>query len=344
MASSIPWLLCAALSSPPTTTPSNAVAALELRWHAPAQCPDQAALEQAIAALAIDAPIYLTSRPRIDARVEAQTDGFALELRIDVDGRTRSRSLVAKQCASLVDAVAIEAAMLLEAGAVTPEVPPRPHGTVTLVGGTVRVRAPARPQLRLRGTATLGGAVIEGASAGFGGGFVVAGTHWAASLEAVHWPRGFAPLPARTSAGASLHHTDVIASGCGRLAHGRVGATLCGGFAIGARVASGRGLAQGRDAVAPTLALVLAPAIEWQTPSPIVVALAPWVRAAIVRPGVRVDGIGEIARPRTWAFGGALRLEFTLWPPADHRPRRRGRRLRDGSGAVATLMPRTTRP
>ncbi|MBK6918954.1 MAG: hypothetical protein IPH07_16290 [Deltaproteobacteria bacterium] len=353
MTSAIPWLLWSALAPAPATDPI--AAALELRWQAPAPCPDRSALTHAITALATVEPTVVRSRASIDARVEPHVDGFALQLRVEAEGRTRTRTLVAAKCSSLLDAVAIEAALLLEAAhAATPRATAI-HGEVAIIAGTVRLARRPRPQLRLRGSASLGGAVIEGASAGYGGGVVVNGRRWGASLEAVHWPRGFAPLAARTSAGTTLRQTDVIASGCARHAHGRVGASLCIGAAIGARQAGGRGLVDGREAVAATFALVLAPAFEWQTPSPIVVAIAPWVRAAIVRPGVRVDGLGELARPRTWAFGGALRLEFSLWPPARGRGRRArrsaGGELRrtrdgfgDGFGGSATLTPEDDTP
>jgi hypothetical protein len=41
-------------------------------------------------------------------------------------------------------------------------------------------------------------------------------------------------------------------------------------------------------------------------------SIGPWLRVGAVRPGVRVDGVGELYRAPPWSFGGALRLEIEI--------------------------------
>jgi hypothetical protein len=116
--------------------------------------------------------------------------------------------------------------------------------------------------------------------------------------------------------------TTASFGGCARAAQDRFAIAGCGALEIGALVARGIGLDGGRTVATSTVATTLGPVIEVGLGRRVVVAVAPWIRLALRRPGISVDGVGEVARLRAWAFGATLRVEVEIVGR-----KRRGRRI-----------------
>jgi hypothetical protein len=292
---------------------------VELQWNAPPECPQASAVHEAIAAMVPEQPMPLDPPPRAEAKIERESWGFRLQLRVGVQGTQRVRELRAQACASLVDAVAVEIAMLIEQAqeqVVEHEVvrPPAPPVVVPPpVAAAPVVQRRARLRWRVRAGVSIGGRVITGALAAPSLGVALVGRSWAGTIDLGHWPRGFAPLPGRTAEGSRLSLTTVTVGGCGRWpAARRFALAGCGGLELGASTARGVGLDGARRAADFSLAVLLSPVVEIGLAAGLRAALGPWVRLGVVRPGVRVDGVGEIDRAPWWSFGGVLRLELEI--------------------------------
>ncbi len=316
--------LVARLGAPvPTATPEPVL--VELEWSAPAECPDAAAVHAAIATLVPEHPAADEVPPHARAQIERETNDFVLQLELVATSGKRSRELRAHACASLVDAVALEIALLIEAereaAAATTTTPPT---TTIVTDTTVRAPPPAtpprRPHWRLRAGALVGARVVENSFVAPTLGVASVGRYWAAMLDVAYWIPGFVPLPGRTDEGSRISLVAVTLSGCGRWSRGRFGVAGCGGVEAGAQIARGIGLDDSRTAAEPSVAFVVTPQIEIAAHRLVTVSVGPWVRVAALRPGVRVDGVGELHRAAPWSFGGALRLEIEI--PG----RKRGRR------------------
>ncbi len=317
MLASVPWLLWSLTRAQPTSS------GVELQWHAPPPCPDRAAVLARIDALAGDDAHAGIDPPQLHARVRAQTGGFVLALEVRTRSGQRTRTLTAAGCDALADAVATEAALLLDAAAqdaiTTPErdgsaatavVPLR--GTVAITAARLVPRRPARPHARVRAGLLAGSGVIEAAVLAPTVGVAALWRRAAATIDLAWWPGGFAPANARGTRGARLSAVTVLAGGCARAAGARVGASMCAGFELGARIAQGVGLLTPRRVVAPQVAIALSPGIELALGTRVRLSLGPWLRLALVRPGLRIDGVGGLARARGVGLGGALRLELAL--------------------------------
>jgi hypothetical protein len=301
---------------------------VDLEWSAPAECPDAAAVHAAIGTLVPEHPAADEVPPRAHASVEREGSDFVLHLDLVANTGKRSRELRARACASLVDAVAMEVALLIEAeraaaaAAVVPTpAPVREPTTVT----TTRTSSPAPaarrlPHWRVRVGALVGARVVENSFVAPTLGAASVGRYWAAMLDVAVWLPGFVPLPGRTDEGSRISLVAVTLSGCGRWSRGRFAVAGCGGLEVGAQLARGIGLDDSRAAAEPSVAFVVAPQVDIAAHRLVVVSIGPWLRLPVLRPGVRVDGVGELFRAPPWSLGGALRLEFEI--PGRNRGRR----------------------
>jgi hypothetical protein len=166
--------------------------------------------------------------------------------------------------------------------------------------------------VRVRAGALVGAGVLERAFAAPTFGVVGVGRYWSVALDLAVWPRGFAAVPGRTREGSRLALTTATVLGCGRWGRGRFAIAGCGGPEVGVQSARGIGLEDPRSYVAPSFALVVAPQIEVALTRLVVLSIAPWVRFGLVRPGVRIDGVGEVWRALPFSGGGALRIEVRI--------------------------------
>jgi hypothetical protein len=250
----------ALLLGPPATSTTGVI-----EWTAPADCPDDAALESRIAGYADALDGASTTR----ATVRAVAAGFEVELVSIIDGEPQRRTLAAPSCEVLADAVAVVVALAIDpasepepnASEVEPaasEAEPEPSGAVVLPGaepppnGTRGVGAappvaavPDRPawDVGLRVEGGYGSGVAPIGSGVFGLAFIV-GRH-RGSIEAIGrlWaPRRF-DEPNGTYGARVVMGTGAIL-GCLRARSGlRVEFPLCLGLEAGALSAAPRGLA-----------------------------------------------------------------------------------------------------
>jgi len=96
--------------------PADAAPPDRIQWRAPAECPDDAAVEERIAAIL--GPVA-TADVRASADVTADFDGFAVDVVTFIDGAEQRRRLEAPRCPVLVDAVAVVVAVALDPVAVS---------------------------------------------------------------------------------------------------------------------------------------------------------------------------------------------------------------------------------
>ncbi|MFO0636739.1 MAG: hypothetical protein U0168_28230 [Nannocystaceae bacterium] len=309
MLASVPWLLWSLTRAQPTSS------GVELQWHAPPPGPDRAAVLARIDALAGDDAHAGIDPPQLHARVRAQTGGFVLALEVRTRSGQRTRTLTAAGCDALADAVATEAALLLDAAAQDAITTPERDGsaaTAVALRGTVAItaarlvpRRPARPHARVRAGLLAGSGVISRRARAHRrrGGAVAARRRRSIRVVA----RRFAPANARTAArGCRPSRCSPAVVRCGRRRpRGRVDVR---GFELGARIAQGVGSPR-RAVVAPQVAPALSPGIELALGTRVRLSLGPWLRSALVRPGLRSTASAARAGPRR-GLGGAVRLEL----------------------------------
>lgn len=313
---------------------------VELRWAAPPGCPDAAAVHRAIAAIVVDDPRTDGPKPQVQATIRAVEDRFELALVLASSRGTRGRTLTGARCESLVDAVAIEAALLVEAElaargseppAIAPPRPPSPPRSVERRDDPSPVIRPPlrwRPAWRLRAGVAAGASVIEDSFVAPTLGASLVGRRWSSAIDLMHWPAGLATAPGADTRGARLSLSTVGATGCARAAQGRFAVAACGGVELGLLVARGAGLDRRRTIATSEVAATLGPGFELGLGPRVLASVAPWIRLALRRPGIAIDGVGELARPRIAAFGATLRLEVEIVgrKPAPRRiPRARAR-------------------
>ncbi len=86
-----------------------------IEWHAPAECPDDTAVEARIGAMLGATP---TASERATAEVVGDHEGWTVELATYIDGAMQTRSLRADDCTVLAEAVAVVVAVALDPVAV----------------------------------------------------------------------------------------------------------------------------------------------------------------------------------------------------------------------------------
>lgn len=301
-----------------------------LDWRAPAECPDADAVHVAIEGMLTAEPERIDPLPRVTAVVEREPQGFVLRLHLAARGAERVRELRAGSCVTLVDAVAVEVGLLIARRSPEPaRAPTRPPWSIERLDYTAPEPQPRSLALSLR-AGTLAAPVLPSSFVAPAIGLALEGRAWSTAIDLAVWPGGFASLPGRTREGARLGLVTATLSGCARWPGTPTFALVgCAGIELGALVSRGRGLLDAKSAADPSLAIAFAPAIERTLFGPVRVAFGPWLRVGAVRPGVRVDGIGEIHRMPAWTLGGALRLELRVWSRRTAKIPGRTRRVRD---------------
>lgn len=118
-------------------------AADEVRWVAPAGCPDGEALLAGVARRR-GRPLE-PGRVRVVARTTAVGPRFRLELELIVDGRRERRTLTARTCTALVDAAALRIALAADASPAPVAPPPESPPATPEVGVDAPAEAPVVP-------------------------------------------------------------------------------------------------------------------------------------------------------------------------------------------------------
>ncbi|MGH1347808.1 MAG: hypothetical protein ACRBN8_40010 [Nannocystales bacterium] len=297
---------------------------VDLQWDAPVECPKAAAVLAKIAGMT-PPHVRSDSRPKLDATVVKHDEVFTLTMGLAWGDAEQRRELHAARCDSLVDAVAIEVALLLEAESEPkPNPEPEPEPSPDL-GFEPRQRAspapattdhsepptpPPRVRWRVRAGILAGSGVAAETFAAPTLGATLLGTGFAVDVDVSHWPGGFVSVPGESNVGSQLSASSVTLDGCGRWGRNRFALAACGGVEIGALHARGVGLEGPRRTHEPLLAAVLLPRAELSLGPRFAVSVAPWLRVTLVRPGVRIDGVGEVFRAPRIGVGGAIRIEF----------------------------------
>lgn len=302
--------------------------AVELRWHAPEECPGEARvvalLEQRLGGPIVREGARLTVHASVHRRSDKKYD---LMLWIYDGSATRQRTAALPNCEELA-ATAVTMTTLAIGGdggapaveddaraVAPPKVEPAPAKEPALakVVAPTKAAAPAR-RPRIRGALRLGGGVTFGDLPGVGG--------LARLTSALLWQRArmelevsFAPLrrmPLAKDTMAELRVVTGIVRGCPVGRRGRVEFPVCGGLEVG--VVHGRGvdLEDNDEARQLLVGLLLAPAVLF-APHPRV-GLMGIVEGAVyvVRPKFTTTDAGSVSSS---AFGSvrflaALELRF----------------------------------
>lgn len=311
---------------PAATGPSSEPEPLVVRWSAPAECPDEAALVQRIAALVPGAP-----GEGVSVEVDLRREGTGLRgsLALRTPWGSTTRELEAERCEAVLEATALLVAIAIEplqteqalAREQTTAAPPAPAPTVPasppparsrvsapiapivpaeLPAGSSDAEDPAAPPLRaLQGTLRLEGGGAAGLlpepgttvaiAAGIRRGLVRVGAH------AMLWPAQRGLHPRDRTVAATLRPWAAGVHGCGGPRWRTLELPVCLALDAGAMRGQGRGaLLRADAAVRPYLALRLGPALAW-SPVP---ALALWIgadlSATLLRPRFSIEALGPI--------------------------------------------------
>lgn len=310
---------------------SPASAPVDLRWDAPAGCPDQAALERQVAALLAGHPAPADGGPRLAFRVERRGDQWLLHGEI-TGPRGGQRELGATSCAELVEAAALITAIAVDPSFADPTVVPAPPPTpaspaitgaeppATLPGAppiatreppaivprappatTVR-DPPARPSTR---PGSRPGALL-GVAGGLGLGALPApagllrislglrGRAWSVALQPELWLPRDGLVAGAPEVGGRFWLAAVGVRGCGILRAGRLEFPLCAAISVGAM--SGRGIGEltaPRRQISPWVAASAGPGLRVPLTRRLGFTVAADLLVVLARPRFEVPGRGR---------------------------------------------------
>lgn len=337
-----PLLTSSARAAPPPA--SFSADDLALRWTAPPECPERAALLRAIARR-LRGPL-----PAVDARVDAEVvraaGRYTLRLQLTIDGRHEARELHDVSCAALTDAIAVRFAAAVQppvpervlvpppappalpdppapAPAVRPDAPataepppatpprPVPPAPAEPPPATPPPESPVPPSMSKRpgGFLRLHGGGERGAVPGTTGALGLAGGGL--------WPRLRLELQAtvlapRTAAGSQADVRVLLLAGslhaCARLGRGALEVPLCGGLELGAMRGAARGLASGVAASSAWLAAALGVGVAWHVAPRVSVWAALQLVLAPVRPRFELSNSDRALALFTPAFASGRLL------------------------------------
>jgi hypothetical protein len=322
-----PLMLATSLATPPG-------AAENVHWSAPAACPRRTRL---IAAITAD-----LGRPLAPADADALTAHAAASRRADgrwqlaltIEPRAAAaveRSMIADECALLVDAAAlmIAAAIDPELGAGTPTASPTsrepsgiplaiPAPEPTRTSALPPISAPstkpaAKPPRPLRGTLAVAAALDTGALPRPAGGLLVrAGLltrRLRVELGAVHWFTQRVEI-AGTTASADLRLTAAQLQACPRLIYRRLEVPLCAGLELGAMHGAGHGLALTSTDRRTWLAALADARLLWAPLARLALGVELGLAVPLLITPVHVGGLdGDLHRAAPAAFRGAQTIE-----------------------------------
>lgn len=289
---------------------------VDLTWQAPAQCPDEAAVNAQIDAF-LEGSVVPEEEVRADVEVIRERTEWVATLQLSIGGDSEVRELRDPAC----DLVATASAFVI-AAAVAPEFPVRdeakPYPVSEDQTAPTNVASPqstadpvAEPSSRgVRGFARLVAALDLGSLAR-----PAVGPRLSAGLDWGRWRLEFPAtlLPAgRASTGSGSVATTlwiVGARGCRAFGTEPVEVPLCVGVEAGRFVARGRGFDDASTARAPWVAPTLDCGLRWTFLDPFGLNLAAGVVVPAHRPRFDVEGFGLAHRSNAAAFRAELGFE-----------------------------------
>jgi hypothetical protein len=296
----------------------------ELHWDAPAGCPGESAILDAVRHWLAQSAERLDPRAvRVDARITAQAGGFGLDLELQSpSGRSREQ-LRAERCETFVDVVALKVTLASPPlGAASTDIPPRAPA-----GGASRVLE-ADPANRAADPASPGQNSAIGVSArllgGVGLGSLPGLAPNAAAMGSLRvGPFRFElganygfPSTVRYSsvptAGAELQLLTGIAQACFSPLVRPVELPICAGIELGVMRGRGFGVSEAYTSDQLWAAAVLAPALR----VPLFGPVSAWIElrglAVLARPRYHVRNLDVLYEPERFAVRAMAGLEFAL--------------------------------
>jgi hypothetical protein len=311
------WAQAAAPAAP--SAPEAAALPIDLRWDAPAGCPEVAAVRAAIArglpaAPAGVAPSVATSiAPSIATSIAPMTASIVLRA-LDADhwqaslelrgpDWTATRALKGASCAAVADAASLVIGLALTselaarpvvvAPAPGPPRPPAPALSTPLLGLSLAGESGALPE------ATMGGAIALGWR----------WTHARAELRGSLFASRAGSVATLPDAGGRLSLASLAARACALW-----GATLSAGPCVGAGVdrLHGQGTGPIAAAEATSLAPFVAPGLrgEWRLSRPVAAFLDVEGAIPLVRARFSVENVGLVHQAAPVSLRGAAGLEL----------------------------------
>lgn len=334
------WL---AGSAPPTP-------AVELRWDAPAGCPQQEAIERQIAALQRGRPAP-TNPPRVAFRVEPRGDRWHLVGEISGTTNNGTRELSAATCAELAEAAVLITAIAIdpEPGAADPMVPapaaptateaPPATGTPTTTGTPPTTGAPPateappapvtsepptpappprpaaprrRPGATLGLAAGLGLAALTAPSGLLRLALGLRGERWSLALTQDFWlPRSIDAASAAFGGRFWLWAAGL--RGCGIVRAGPVEVPLCATIAAGVMTGTGIGaLSTATTRRSPWAAVAVGPGLRVPIGRRLGLVLSAELLAILARPRFEITDRGVICCGATLGGQFTAGLEIAL--------------------------------
>lgn len=322
-------LMLATSLAPTSSSPT----ADNIHWRAPAACPTRSELLAAIAA-DLGRPLAAADATTLTARATAKRrpDGrwqlsLILEPRAAAPG---SRTMIADDCALLVDAAAlmIAAAIDPDLGTSTPTATPtnRDPADIPLAIAAPEPSPAAPPppapkpsitptrRPRLRATLAASATLDTGALPRPAGGLQLrAGLltrRLRVELGAVHWFTQRARI-SDTTASAELRLTAAQLQACPRLTHRRLEVPLCAGLELGAMHGAGHGLAVTSSDRRPWLAALADARLLWAPRPRLALGVELGLAVPLLATRFHVGGVpGDLHRAAPAAFRGALTIEL----------------------------------
>jgi hypothetical protein len=297
---------------------------VEIVWEAPPECPDANSVVHYAERL-LGQPLSTPRSQRVFARATVRRDeagNWNLALLLTSNGHVSEETLVAKQCATLRDAVGLQVAL-----ATDPVAAARAIETETITKGPApnappieADRAaypnehPAKPRaqagLRLTGGAALG--LLPSIELGAALTLWVQKSAWRAELSGLGFGGSSAHVESMPAIGAHLQLYSGAARGCAVPRIGRAELPVCLGVELGVMRAEGFGAQMTDTSHSLWGAIAVGPALRL----PVTQTVSLWLEAdelvSFLRPGFNVRNLGTFytapaESTRIWA-GCELRL------------------------------------
>ena len=309
--------------TPPPTSASDG-APVAIVWEAPPECPDADSVVRYAERL-LGQPLSTPRSQRVFARATVRRDeagNWNLGLLLTSNGHLSEETLVAKQCATLRDAVGLQvalatdpvaAARAIETDTITksqePRAPPiEPNGAAPPGEHPAEPRAQAG--LRLAGGAELG--LLPSIELGAALTLWVQRSAWRGELSGVGLGGSSAHFESMPSIGAHLQLYGGAARGCAVPRIGRAELPVCLGVELGVMRAEGFGAQMTDTSHSLWGAIVVGPAFRLPVTQTVSLWLGVDELVPFLRPGFNVHNLGTFytapeEATRIWA-GCELRL------------------------------------
>jgi len=280
---------------------------IDLRWHAPSECPEEAYVRAAVERLAAR-PLATPGGRWVPVRIEAAPEARGWAVRIAIgnlaDGAPpHERRIEGRTCAEVADAAAVAVAIAI-VPAPSPPPPPAPPAAPEPVApaGADRVELPpAAPTTRLRPSLRVaGGADFASLPAPSFGGEVAVALGFGADRVDVHasaWLPEEAAVAADAMASGRIWLVAAGARYCRALLQRAVELDGCAGLEAGALLGRSYGVTQPASGASPWVAPALGAAAVWHLGRRLSMRLALEGLAPLERKTFEIDGLGAIFRP-----------------------------------------------